>query len=231
MLKKIRERLAAPFRPDHLSLRAALGRCRQRTPQIGTLIDVGASNGSWSLLARRLFPEMSCFMIEAQVEHEPALKKLRSGDDSFDYIIAAAGDSGGSVHFQEGDLFGGAAAHNPDGAGFRLVPMVAIDTLVKERGLEPPFLLKLDTHGFEVPILEGARETLASTSLLVVETYNFQLTPECLRFHEICAYLEDRGFRCVDICDPLFRKDGVLWQMDLFFMPALNTEFTSNSYA
>jgi FkbM family methyltransferase len=231
MLKKIRERLTALFRPDDTSLRAALGRCRQRVQQIGTLIDVGASNGSWSLLARRFFPEVACFMIEAQVEHEPALKTLRKSDGTFDYIIAAAGDSDGSAHFQDGDLFGGAVVKNPAGANFRHVPMVRLDSLLRSRSLKGPFLLKLDTHGFEVPILEGAGEVLAQTSLLVVEVYNFQLTPESLRFHEMCAYLENRGFRCIDICDPLFRKkDGALWQMDLFFAPADSVWFSTNSY-
>jgi FkbM family methyltransferase len=232
MLKNIWERLAASFRPDNVSLRAALDRCRQRTQQIGTLIDVGASNGSWSIMARGFFPGMACFMIEAQAEHEPALKKLRAADDSFDYIIAAAGDSDGFVHFQEGDLFGGVAVHSPSGTGLRQVPMVRLDSLLRSRSLQGSFLLKLDTHGFEVPILEGAGEVLAQTSLLVVEVYNFQLTPESLRFHEMCAYLENRGFRCIDICDPLFRKkDGALWQMDLFFAPADSVWFSTNSYA
>jgi FkbM family methyltransferase len=223
-------KLAAPFRKNPATLNAALGRCRTRTPRIGTLIDVGASNGSWSLQARRFFPEMNCFMIEAQQEHEPSLEKLRKKDQRFDYVIAAAGDSDGDILFQEGDLFGGVATRGAPGAGYRQVPMVAVDSVVKSRCLSPPFMLKLDTHGFEVPILEGAQETLSQTELLIIETYNFQLTPECLRFHEICAYLEARGFRCVDMCDPLFRRDGVLWQMDLFFAPAGSSGLQTNSY-
>lgn len=231
MLNSILEKLAAPFRPSPLSLESALSRCSRRAPSIGTLIDVGASNGSWSLLARRFFPGMACFMIEAQAEHAAALEKLKSSGPAFDFVTAAAGDRDGTVSFQAGDLFGGVAVHDPVGDGFRQVPMVAVDTLVRERGLAPPFLLKLDTHGFEVPILEGAVETLSRTALLVIEVYNFQLTPESLRFHEICAYLEARGFRCVDMCDPLFRRDGVLWQMDLLFVPATGAEFSTNSYA
>jgi len=231
MLSSILEKLVAQFRPAPLSLKSALTRCSKRTPTIATLIDVGASNGSWSLLAHRFFPGMACFMIEAQTEHAVALEKLKESNPAFDFVIAAAGDRDGTVHFQEGDLFGGVATHNPAGTGFRQVPMVAVDTMVRERGLEPPFLLKLDTHGFEVPILEGARETLSRTALLVIEVYNFELTPESLRFHEICSYLEERGFRCVDMCDPVFRRDGVLWQMDLFFLPANSAEFSTNSYA
>lgn len=216
--------------PAPLSLEAALKRCRRRISTAGTLLDVGASNGSWSILARKHFPEMRSFMIEAQQEHEPALQKLTSNDPAFKYLIAAAGESDGFVNFQEGDLFGGVATHEHAGDGYRQVPMVALDSLVRERALIPPFVLKLDTHGFEVPILDGARNSLLETVLLVIEVYNFQLSPQSLRFHEIIAYLEQRGFRCVDICDPVFRKDGVLWQMDLFFMRADSAEFNSNSY-
>ena len=230
IFRKTIEKLFAMLKPAPLSLESAISRCRARISQVGTLIDVGASNGSWALLARRQFPEMGCFMIEAQKEHEPDLLKLKRNNSSFDYMIAAAGDCDGFVHFQEGDLFGGVAVHCQTGPGYRQVPMVALDSVVKDRRLFPPFLLKLDTHGFEVPILEGAKETLSKTVLLVIEVYNFQLMEQSLRFQEIIAYLEERGFRCVDICDPLFRKDGVLWQMDLFFMRADSTAFNSNSY-
>ena len=89
----------------------------------------------------------------------------------------------------------------------------------------------LDTHGFEVPIFEGAAETLARTGLIVVEVYNFKISPEALRFHELCAYLEGKGFRCVDILDVMHRPcDGALWQMDLIFARADRPEFANNEY-
>lgn len=230
MLRKIFKSLSAPFRPSPLSLKAVMARCRSRISHVGTLLDVGASNGCWSVQARKYFPEMACFMIEAQAEHAVALEKLKASSPAFDFISAAAGDHDGTVYFQEGDLFGGVATHSPHGAGYRQVPMIAIDTLVEQRGLKAPFMLKLDTHGFEVSILEGARKMLLQTALVVVEVYNFKLTMNSLRFHEMCEYLENSGFRCVDICNPVFRKDGVLWQMDMYFAPASASEFTSNSY-
>lgn len=212
-------------------LRNALARCRKRIKRIGCIIDVGASNGSWSLLARRHFCEASCLLVEAQPAHEPSLARLRKKERHFDYLIAAAGDRDGESYFDAGDLFGGVASHQPLPGICIRVPMVRLDSLLRSRSLEGPFLLKLDTHGFEVPILEGARETLSRSALLVIETYNFQLTPDSLRFHEICSYLEARGFRCVDLSNPVFRRDGVLWQMDLFFMPVDCAEFKKNSYA
>jgi hypothetical protein len=42
--------------------------------------------------------------------------------------------------------------------------MRTIDGLVRRNNLGGPYVLKLDTHGFEVPILEGAHAVLAEAS-------------------------------------------------------------------
>jgi hypothetical protein len=109
--------------------------------------------------------------------------------------------------------------------------MIALDDKIENRRLRGPFLLKLDTHGFELPILRGAARILSHSSLLVIESYNFDIAPECLRFPQLCAYLEGQGFRCIDICDVLHRPgDGCLWQFDLFFAPVTRSEFIQNDY-
>ena len=97
--------------------------------------------------------------------------------------------------------------------------------------MPPPYLIKLDTHGFEVPILEGAAAALGQTNLIFIEVYNFQLTERSFRFHEMCAYMEQRGFRCTDVFDVMRRpKDQTLWQMDMVFMPANSAQFADNQY-
>ena len=123
------------------------------------------------------------------------------------------------------------ASETPVARNCIVVPVRTLDGLAAERSLQGPFALKLDTHGFEVPILEGARELLKQSELLIVECYNFRLTEHSLLAHEMCAYLGERGFRCIDLCDPLYReRDGALWQMDLFFVPGSNPAFESNAY-
>ena len=80
--------------------------------------------------------------------------------------------------------------------------------------------MKLDTHGAEAAILAGAQVTLARSSAWIVETYNQQITPDCLLFWGLCSYMVTRGFRPIDLIDVLHRPfDGTLWQMDLFFSP------------
>ena len=92
-------------------------------------------------------------------------------------------------------------------------------------------MIKLDTHGYEVPILLGAKETLRKANLVVIETYNFRMQEGVLLFHEMVAYMRDLGFGVIDMSEPLWRElDHALWQIDLFFVPLDRPEFRTTAY-
>jgi FkbM family methyltransferase len=216
---------------DTISLSAALQRSLQRDVTPATIIDVGASNGCWSKAAHRFFPEANFLLIEAQEEHRPSLEHFHRNVPNCNLLFAAAGDIDGSAYFDADSLFGGLAAHETVGNNCITVPMVTIDEAVRQFVLPPPYLLKLDTHGFEVPILKGAKNTLVKSSLVIIECYNFKLTVDSLKFHEMCIFMESNGFSCIDISNPMHRpSDQAFWQMDLFFIPSSSAPFTSNSY-
>ncbi|HVP08638.1 MAG TPA: FkbM family methyltransferase [Burkholderiales bacterium] len=218
------------FARNPSTMEGALARCAARNPGIRTVIDVGASDGRWSRAASRILPPARYLMVEARAEHEPGLART-SRDARFSYAICAAGNRDGEIYFDATDLFGGLASETPPEKNCIVVPVRRLDGLARERGLDGPYAIKLDTHGYEVPILEGAAGLLPQTALLVIECYNFRVAPQALLAHEMCAWLEARGFRCIDLCDPLHRpRDGALWQMDLFFAPATDAAFTSNVY-
>jgi FkbM family methyltransferase len=232
IIKKLLKKAGLAKYQDPLCLEAALQRSFYRGTQVQTIIDIGASNGSWSKTARRFFPHTFCHLIEANSFHQPALQALKAGWERVDFTLAAAGDHNGEIFFDGSDPFGGLASHQSTNTDNMMVPVVTVDHICHLNKLEPPFLLKLDTHGFEVPIFEGAKKTLKETSLIIVETYNFKIASGSLRFHEMCQYLEERGFRCVDMCEPMFRlKDQTLWQFDLFFEPSSNSKFLDNMWA
>ena len=213
---------------ESLSVDAGLARSKYRGTEINTVIDVGASDGRWSKIAMKYYPEASYFLIEAQPGHEESLKRMKQDFTNVDYVLAAAGDQIGATCFDASGLFGGAVVNKLNDNSI-ITPMITIDHCIKERRLKPPFLLKLDTHGFEVPILEGANEALKQASLLIIEAYNFDLTEASLRFYELCVYMEEKGFRCIDLIEPLHRpKDGSFWQIDLVFSPKNSKSFQSN---
>ena len=213
------------------TMERALGRVA-RGPRIRTIIDVGASSGIWFRKARRHFPGARGLLIEAQAgPHRAALEALRAADPLVDFVLAAAGDREGEIHFDASDPFGGAADLHPFDQDDVVVPMTSIDAEVGRRSLAGPFLIKLDTHGFEAEILDGASTTLTETAIVIVEAYNFELRPGVMRFHELCALMQAKGFRCIDLADPMRRpKDRVLWQMDLVFAPAARPEFGDVAY-
>jgi len=170
-------------------------------------------------------------MIEAQEPHRKALDTFTKGRPNVEYVLAAAGRSDGIIYFDNSALFGGLASETPLEGSSIEVPVVAIDSEVKRRSLAGPYLVKLDTHGFEVPILEGAQQVLREASLVIIETYNFRLTDTSLRYFEMCDYMKKLGFLPIEMVDFILRKrDLAFWQMDTFFIPSTNKEFDSHSF-
>ncbi len=216
--------------PQPLLFDATLRRTLKRGLEINTVIDIGASNGEWTKKVRTQLPDAYYLLIEANGVHQTALDLYIAISPKINYELVAASDSNGKIYFDSHDPFGGIADHNYR-EGFIELPTRTVDSLVQEHQLKPPYLLKLDTHGFEVPIFEGASDILDKTNLIVVEVYNFYIEAESLLFYELCDYLRQKGFRVIDICEPLHRKyDDSFWQMDLFFVREDRKEFYHNAY-
>jgi len=214
----------------NFSLEAALLRLAQRSVEIETVIDVGASDSRWTQTVRPFYPNAFFLLIEANLFHESKLQSYVQRVPMTDFVLAVAGNQEGKIFFDKSDPMGGIASSVAQ-EGYVQLPMTTVDAEVQRRNLQPPFFLKLDTHGFEIPILEGAIQILEQTTLLLIETYNFQIQPHSLRFHEMCTYLETKGFRPIDIIEPLHRpEDQALWQFDLLFMRTDRQEFQNNTY-
>jgi FkbM family methyltransferase len=186
--------------------------------EVKSVIDIGASDGKWSLSAMEVFPNASILAIDPLKERESNLEACKRKHANFDYELCVAGESdGGYASLNVSDDLDGSTVNGTGGA-YRQVPVKTIDAIVSKKNLKGPFLIKFDTHGYEVPILKGARETLNSTNIIVMEAYNFQITDNALRFNEMCSYMETLGFRCYDIAGPILRLyDYAFWQIDLFF--------------
>lgn len=228
-IRRIPQYVTVPQNLPDWTMEAGLMRLSKLT-HIQTVIDVGASNGAWSRQCLPFFPEANYLLIEAQKEHLAELEPFVAQHKNISYQLAAAGNKVGEIYFDNTDLFGGLASEQPVENG-TVVPVTTINHEVEQRNLKAPFLIKLDTHGYEVPILEGASNILSQTNALIIETYNFQLTDSSLRFWEMCEYLKNVGFLPIDMVDFVHRqRDTALWQMDTFFIRAEHPVFQYNQY-
>ena len=199
----------------------ALWRAREHQISINTIVDIGAFGGGWSIEAMRYFPQANFLAFEPLEEKKQELEKLKTKYSNFDFEFAAAGDNDNSKILLNvtNDLDGSAVGGKNQGVG-RMVPVKRVDTVLQEKNLNGPYLLKFDTHGYELPILEGCKNILKKTNLVIIEAYNFNLTDQSLRFHEMCTHMEELGFRCYDLAGPALRMyDNCFWQIDLFFVP------------
>ena len=201
--------------------------------QINSIIDVGAAEGSWSLGCLEIFPESNYLMFEPLTERESELNKICENNANFRFVPKAAGEINSTINFKvAGDLDGsGIASGNEKEEEVRVVEIVRLDEEVIKHKLNGPYLIKLDTHGFEVPIIGGCEKILNEVNLFIIECYGFHLTQDSLLFGQMCDHMLKKGFRLFDVVDIMRRpKDGAFWQCDAFFIPKNHPIFEDNSY-
>jgi FkbM family methyltransferase len=92
-----------------------------------------------------------------------------------------------------------------------------LDDIAAEAGLEKLDLLKLDVQGAELMALAGARELLKVTSWVWTEvSFRPQYEGSCV-FAEVYAFLNEAGYRLMDV-QPGYRSvQGELLQADVLF--------------
>lgn len=211
-----------------------LARLKQLEIPITTIVDIGAAAGSWTLLATRLWPECSYMLFEPLEERADELKTLAASNPNIFIVPYAAGKTISETRFHvTDDLDGSGIAPKTGGTSesVRVVKQTSVDIEIKKNQLTGPYLVKLDTHGYEIPIIEGCEEILDQVSAFIIECYGFQVAENSLLFWEMCRYMDNLGFRLFDIVDIMNRpKDGAFWQCDAFFIRKENALFNNNSY-
>ena len=200
-------------------IQAGLERAARNGIKPATIVDIGAGVGGWSQIAMGVWPGLQALCFEPAPWHRPQLEDFqrRTGGQP---IYAMAGDKRGRGLFWLSTPDAPWVSHGvsePQPGAVEL-DCSTIDDEVRDRGLPGPYLLKLDTHGFEARVLDGARESLKQTCLIVVESYFVPQGPDSLAFWDLCKRLERDGFRPTDFTE-FYRQpgDGRLFSIDFIF--------------
>jgi FkbM family methyltransferase len=208
-----------------------MGSALSRLAQVGVdpqiVIDAGAAKGIWTKQALKIWPNAQYELIEP-LEEQKSISLVKNLPNCH-YNLCALGNEKGYVNFSVSSDLDGSGIYAEGVGEKRTVPVNTINDICKDT--KGDILIKLDTHGYELPILEGASDVLARTTAMVIEVYGFYVSPTGPLFHELSAYLEEKGFRLFDVVDVMRRKkDNSFWQADAVYLPASHPIFNDNKY-
>lgn len=182
-----------------------------------SIIDVGAYEGDWTRLVRRVFPDVPVLMVEAQPSKRARLEDVCSELADVRYAPALLGRSKGeSKRFFLMETGSSMFSENSDAP--RSETELTTSTLDDVAGdVAPGAFLKIDVQGAELEVLAGAERTLASCEVVQLEVailpYN-QGAPSIL---DVLRYMDERNFTPLDVSG-FSRPNGVdLAQLDLLF--------------
>ena len=180
------------------------------------VLDIGACNGSWSLLVKSIFPGANILMLEANNDKEHILKKIGNykiallsseANKEVNYYKSLSDDASGNSIYLEN-------------TNYKFIPEKRITTTLK---LIVPKdvnydLIKMDVQGSELDIIKGGLDIIKKTKFLLLELQIFEYNKDAPMLSEVLTYLKNINFDLVDVFDLLYSSSGSLIQIDGFFV-------------
>lgn len=195
----------------------AYRRLAQRGFAPAAIVDVGAYEGNWTRLAKRVFPDASVIMCEAQPGKREFLEAVCRDLPNVSYVSALMGAKAGEeLEFSEMETGSSIYPENSNVARTtRTLPTRVLDDVAGE--LEGPCFLKIDVQGAELMVLEGAAQFLDKCDFVQLEVALLDYNKGAPTFLEVIEYMDARDFVPFDISGSS-RPNGVdLVQVDLLF--------------
>ena len=192
--------------------------------------DVGASIGRWSSRVSQDFPHASFNLFEPLIDHSTdygrkmATTLARHPAFRLHKVALGAECKKTSMFLYPDNLVGSTAlplGATPPGARRVDINMLTIDYVVEEFRLPIPQVIKMDTQGCELNILQGATKSLPKVEVLLLECWLTRAygasTPLVL---EVADWLRRFDFHLWDMGNAWRDPSGVLVAQDCLFLNA-----------
>lgn len=205
-----------------------------RSLRIGSLIDLGANKGQFSLVVRRWWPNATVHAFEPLAEPAATYRALFPAGNGVTLHGVAAGSEPGeaAIHVsqrmdsssllpisdQQEDIFPGTRE-----VCQRTIEVVRVDDVLAGADLPGPILVKLDIQGFELTALQGMPNLLKRADHVYTEVSFLPLYEGQALAHELTAFLTSAGFVFAGVHNVVGRSDGSAVQADLLFSRRLPT--------
>lgn len=193
-----------------------------------TVVDVGANVGQFSRAALARWPDTSVIAFEPLPEAADTLRRSLAGFPAVEVHPTAVGDEDAAVTFHPHTYtLSSSALPVLDAARERYrwaeerpsieVAVCRLDSVLGDRRLSRPTLLKLDVQGYELKVLAGAGAVLHQLDAIVLEQSFERFYEGQPLFTETNRFLESNGWY---LARPLGwnRKDGRVVEVDCLYL-------------
>ena len=192
--------------------------------------DVGAAIGRWSSRVSRDFPHAAFNLFEPLIDHAPSYRLkmdstlARHPNFRLHKVALGAECKRTWMYLYPDNLVGSTAlplVSTPPDARRVEVDMLTLDYVVEEFQLPIPQVIKMDTQGCELSILEGATNTLPKVEVLLLECWLTRAYGESTPLlFEVADWLRQFNFHLWDLGNAWRDSDGVLVAQDCLFLNA-----------
>jgi len=193
------------------------------------IIDIGASSGSWSDMAKSVFPNAKYHLIEGDDRFSQILTQKKysfditilDSDEKLKIWTSAVKDGfvGGFLH-KENTEFG----RNKNNYNESFVLTQTLDTVLKNNNINSDDIgiIKLDVQGSEMDIIKGSflynNNNSKTRPLLILEISLVEYNIGCPKINELLVFMQSIGYELRDVIELLYYK-GDLVQFDGIFAP------------
>lgn len=190
-------------------------------------IDVGAYNGEWTAMFKKIFPDARVLMVEAQNSKADNLKNLTTQLPGTAFHIGLLGaTSGQQIVFNINETVSSALPEYKENTFAKETRTTeSLDDVIAKAGTDfnAPDFIKLDVQGYELEVLKGAAGAIKTAQFILCEVSLIEINKGAPLIAEVIAFMNAKGFAVYDICSFIRRPlDRALWQTDILFVNKTN---------
>lgn len=183
------------------------------------IIDIGAYDGKTSQLFSKAFPEINILAFEANPEVCKSAIKILSPNTKIHLSNYAISNENKTMSFYITSNHVSSSLNRIDQSevnktDYKKELDITHKVEVEARKLDDftadkdIVLLKIDTQGHELEVLEGAKETLKRTRFILIEMSNHNMYEQGCKYYEVDAWLRTNNFSLTDMIIT-YRKKGL----------------------
>jgi FkbM family methyltransferase len=193
------------------------------------IIDIGAFNGGTSIKFSKEFPGYQVISFEANPEsYHIAVNKCKKNNSIILHNMALSNFSG-TVEFNvtknsvssSVNSINNNAKHIADyNEELNIINNIkAQATMLDSFNINVPILLmKIDTQGHEIQVLQGAINTLKKIIYILVEMSNHNIYVDGCKYYEVDELLRNNGFVLMDIIITSRKKGLIITEYDAIYV-------------